>query len=105
MTYLDTDTDFYTAQEKRLRQEWGDVVYEQVMQPLDEDQERAIKTLAVGGDRASTENVFLTFQTPEDVELLISALQSALESGELAASVRGQVMTFGEWCDANPEVN
>lgn len=100
-------TDFYTEQETRLRQEFGDAIYEQVMALPDDDeeQERAIKTVAVGGDRSSTGNIFLTFQAPEDVELLISALQSALETGELTASVRGRVMSFGEWCDANPEVN
>lgn len=107
MSDLNTDTDFYTAQETRLRQEWGDVAYDQIMLLPDNDeaQERAIRAIAVGGDRANTENIFFAFQAPEDVELLISALQSALETGELTASVRGRVMTFGEWCDANPDIN
>lgn len=27
------------------------------------------------------------------------------QRGELTASVRGRVMSFGEWCDANPDTN
>ncbi|MGB3615868.1 MAG: hypothetical protein WBA10_18885, partial [Elainellaceae cyanobacterium] len=63
-------TDFYTEQETRLRSDWGDAICDQVMTLPDDDeeQERAIKTVAVGGDRSNTERIFLTFQDRADVE-------------------------------------
>ena len=101
---MDTNisTDFYQQQEKRLRAEWGDELYEQVMllPDDDEEQERAIPTLVVGRDQTH-DNVFIQFQDRKEVEFLISQLASLLthDSEDYGVSVRGQVTTFGEYCD------
>ncbi|NEQ98819.1 MAG: hypothetical protein F6K30_19210 [Cyanothece sp. SIO2G6] len=98
----DTTTAFYQQQEKRLRAEWGDALYEQVMALPDDDeeQERAIPTLVIGRDQPHS-TVFIQLQDRKEVEHLISQLASLLtyNSEEYGISVQGQVTSFGEYCD------
>ena len=93
--------DFYKQQEKRLRAEWGDALYDQVMVPMDEEEERAIPTVVVSGQyNQRNRNVFLQFQDRASAEFLIKQIRSMLDSGhELNVTFDGEITTFGEYCD------
>lgn len=87
--------------ELRLRKEMGDAEYDR----LANEDDSHIPTVEVGRTVEGASNVFLTFRSREDLEDLIHLLSAELSAGETkpAVSLRGRVMTFGEWCDANPE--
>lgn len=97
--------DFYKQQEIRLRAEWGDALYDQVMMPTDEEAERSIPTVVVDGQyKKGDRNVFLQFENKESVLFLVQQLQSMLEHGhELNVTLSGEVTTFGEYCDSQEE--
>lgn len=88
------------AMEQRLRAELGADKYDQL---ADED-DGPIPTVEIGRDVSDAANLFLAFNSREDLEDLIHLLSAELSSGDAkpTVSLRGRVLSFGEWCEVNP---
>lgn len=89
--------------ESELKALVGEAEWERITQADDSQ----VPTLVVGRDQPH-DNVFIAFQSRSEVEYLLSQLTSLLvhqqgDQAEYAVSVRGQIMTSGNYYDLTPQ--